>query len=63
MNRVKVAVTSLKLKIRLQAYLVGTNTRSGTKAIFYAHLIGSCIQNWATLHIGLFQAETTAQRL
>ena len=42
---VKVAVTSLKLEIRLHAYPAGMNTRSGTKAIFIAHLIGSCIRN------------------
>ena len=31
---VKVTATSLKLEIRLHAHMVGTNTRSGTEAIF-----------------------------
>ena len=42
---IKVTAMSLKLEIRLHAHQVGTNTQSGTEVNFYAHLIGSCIQN------------------
>ena len=31
---IKVAATSLKLEMRLHVHQVGTNTRSGTEAIF-----------------------------
>ena len=56
--KAKVAATSLKLETRLHAYHVGMNTRSGTEVIFmHAHLVGSCVQNHATLHVILFQGK------
>ena len=52
----KVAATSLKLEIRLDAHLVGTNTRSGIKVIFMLIWLAHAFKTTATLHVVLFQA-------